>query len=120
MLSNPIYIPQSSNNNIMLLSSDLKISIILYQVDQLADPCLWDSNFTSVFLFNKEHYVIELARIFLKLKDLALLLRNLLQSSMNLNKINSQPKTIIGPFDNVSLLNLTETTSLLQRLTMVN
>jgi len=40
MSSNPIYVSQGSNDNIMLSSSDLELSVILYQKDQPADSCL--------------------------------------------------------------------------------
>ena len=48
---------QGSNDNIMLSSSDLKLSVILYQEDQLANPYLWNGNFAPVSLFETNKFL---------------------------------------------------------------
>lgn len=48
---------QDSNDNIMLPSSNLELSVILYQEDQLANPCLWDGNFAPVSLFGTDEFL---------------------------------------------------------------
>ena len=48
---------QGSNDNIMLSSSDLKLSVILYQEDQLANLCLWNGNFAPVSLFETNKFL---------------------------------------------------------------
>jgi len=57
VLSNPVYMPQGSNNNIMLSPPNLKPSVILYQADQPADSCLWNSNFAPISLFGTDEFL---------------------------------------------------------------
>ena len=69
MSSNPIYMSQGSNDNIISPSSDLKLSVILYQEDQLANPCLWNGNFAPISLFETNEFLNGDAKNIIYYKD---------------------------------------------------
>ena len=57
LISNYIYISNSIDTSNILSSSSLEPLVILYQDNQLANPQLWDNNFTLVSLFEVDKFI---------------------------------------------------------------
>ena len=56
-VDNSMYIPHGIDTNNTLSSPSLEPLVILYQTNQLADPQLWDSNFSPIFLFGIDKFL---------------------------------------------------------------